>query len=166
MKKEKTIRTGGIEIKIMENEEGISISNDAEMLLINISDFKRDIPLETFAADVENQIRNATENGTGLPVQAIFHPLADRYAFLEGAGKITVMLDRGWNPDFKEFLKRFEKVLVTNRERTVSLEDGKIAYSDAETDFHFYADGKFITAFEKKPSDFAGKLEEVRKMMF
>ena len=166
MKKEKTIRTGGVEIRIMENEEGISISNDAEMLLINISDFKKDIPLETFATDVENQIRNDTSDGAGLPVQGIFHSLADKYAFLEGAGKITVLLDRGWNPDFKEFLKRFEKALLTNRERTVSLEDGKIAYSDAETDFHFYADGSFITAFEKKPSDFARKLEEVRKMIF
>ena len=166
MRKEKTIRTGGAEIRIMENEGGISISNGAEMLLINISDFKRDIPLETFAADVENQIRNDTSDGTGLPVQAIFHSLANMYAFLEGAGKITVMLDRGWNPDFKEFLRRYGKVLVTNREQTVSLEDGTAIYSDSQADFHFYADGNFKTAFEKKPFDFAGKLEEVRKMMF
>lgn len=166
MKKEKTIRTGGIEIKIMESEEGISISNDAEMLLINISDFKKDILLETFAADVESQIINDIEDGTGLSVQGIFHSLADKYAFLEGAGKITVMLDNGWNPNFKEFLKRFEKVLVTSRGRTVSLEDGTAIYSDSQADFHFYADGNFKTAFEKKPTDFAGKLEEVRKMMF
>lgn len=166
MKKEKIIRTGDIEIKIMENEEGISISNDKEMLLINISDFKKDIPLETFAIDVENQIKSDTNDGAGLSASSIFHSLANMYAFLEGAGKITVMLDRGWNPDFKEFLKRYGKVLLTNREQTVSLEDGKITYSDSQADFHFYADGNFKTAFEKKPFDFARKLEEVRKMMF
>ena len=166
MKKEKIIRRGDIEIKIMENEEGISISSNKEMLLINISDFKKDIPLETFADDVENQIKHNIENGTDLSVTSVFHSLANMYAFLEGAGKITVMLDRGWNPDFKEFLKRYGKVLLTNREQTVSLEDGKITYSDSQADFHFYADGNFKTAFEKKPFDFARKLEEVRKMMF
>ena len=166
MKKEKIIRRGDIEIKIMENEEGISISSNKEMLLINISDFKKDIPLETFAIDVENQIRNDTNDGAGLSAAGVFHSLADKYAFLEGTGKITVLLDRGWNPDFKEFLKRYGKVLLTNREQTVSLEDGKITYSDSQADFHFYADGNFKTAFEKKPFDFARKLEEVRKMMF
>lgn len=166
MRKEKTIRTGGIEIKIMENEEGISISSDKEMLLINISDFKKDIPLETFADDVENQIKHNIEDGTGLSVTSVFHSLANMCAFLEGAGKITVMLDRGWNPDFKEFLRRYGKVLVTNREQTVSLEDGTATYSDSQADFHFYADGSFKTAFEKKPFDFARKLEEVKKMMF
>lgn len=166
MKKEKIIRTGDIEIKIMENEEGISISNDKEMLLINISDFKKDIPLETFAIDVENQIKSDTNDGAGLSASSIFHSLANMYAFLEGAGKITVMLDRGWNPDFKQFLKRYGKVLVTNREQTVSLEDGTVAYSDDKVDFHFYSNGNFKTAFEKKPIDFPQKLEEVRKMMF
>ena len=166
MKKEKIIRRGDIEIKIMENEEGISISSNKEMLLINISDFKKDIPLETFADDVENQIKHNIEDGTDLSVTSVFHSLADKYAFLEGTGKITVLLDRGWNPDFKEFLKRYGKVLLTNREQTVSLEDGKITYSDSQADFHFYADGNFKTAFEKKPFDFARKLEEVRKMMF
>ena len=166
MKKEKIIRKGDIEIKVMESEEGIFISNDKEMLLINISDFKRDIPLETFADDVENQIKGDTENGTGLSVSSIFHSLANMYAFLEGAGKITVMLDGGWNPDFKEFLKRYKRVLLTNREQTVSLEDGTADYSDPEVDFHFYSDGKFKAAFQKKPADFLKKLEEVRKMMF
>ena len=60
-KKEKIIRRGNIKIKIMENEEGISISNDKEMPLINISGFKKDIPLETFATDVESQIINDIE---------------------------------------------------------------------------------------------------------
>ena len=166
MKKEKIIRTGDIEIKVMESEEGIFISNDKEMLLINISDFKKDIPLETFADDVESQIKSDTNDGAGLSAASIFHSLANMYAFLEGAGNITVLLDRGWNPSFKEFLKRFEKALVTNREQTVSLEDGTVTYSDDKADFHFYADGNFKTAFEKKPFDFASKLEEVRKMMF
>ena len=166
MKKEKIIRTGDIEIKVMENEEGISISSDAEMLLINISDFKKDIPLETFEDDVESQIKSDTNDGVGLSAASIFHSLANMYAFLEGAGKITVMLDRGWNPDFKQFLKRYGKVLVTNREQTVSLEDGTVTYSDDKADFHFYADGNFKTAFEKRPIDFSRKLEEVRKMMF
>ena len=166
MKKEKIIRKGDIEIKVMESKKGISISNDKEMLLINISDFKKDIPLETFAADVENQIKGDTNDGAGLAVSSIFHSLANMYAFLEGAGKITVMLDRGWNPDFKQFLKRYEKLLLTNRGQTVSLEDGTVTYSDDKADFHFHADGNFKTAFEKKPIDFSQKLEEVRKMMF
>ena len=166
MRKEKIIRRGDIKIKIMENEEGISISSDKEMLLINISDFKKDIPLETFADDVENQIKCDIEDGTGLSVASVFHSLANMYAFLEGAGKITVMLDRDWNPDFKEFLRRYGKVLVTNREQTVSLENGTATYSDSQADFHFHAGGNFKTAFEKKPFDFARKLEEVRKMMF
>ena len=166
MRKEKTIRTGNIEIRVMKNEKGISISNDKEMLLINISDFKKDIPLETFAIDVESQIINDIEDGAGLSATSVFHSLANMYAFLEGAGKITVLLDRGWNRDFKEFLRRYGKVLVTNREQTVSLEDGTATYSDDKADFHFYADGNFKTAFEKKPFDFARKLEEVRKMMF
>lgn len=166
MKKEKIIRKGEIEIKVMENEEGIFISNDKEMFLINISDFKKGIPLETFAADVENQIKGDTEDGAGLSVSSIFHSLANMYAFLEGAGEITVMLDRGWNPDFKEFLKRYKRVLLTNREQTVSLEDGTATYSDSYIDFHFHSDGNFKAASQKKPADFLKKLEEVKKMMF
>ena len=170
-----------IEEEIKEGERTVSITAPLPDVMdgsyrIKFENFKENVPFGAFVDDVESQIRNDIDDGAGLSITSIFHSLANMYSHLESFGKISIDLseDFGWECDYRNFVKNYDKFYVWNDDTLVTKTDNIIRYNKPLFSAMFLKGGKLVEFTQ--PNVKKGKemneeekkkvIEEVKKELF
>lgn len=170
-----------IEEEIKEGERTVSITAPLPDVMdgsyrIKFENFKENVPFRAFVDDVESQIRNDIDDGMGLSITSIFHSLANMYSHLESFGKISIDLseDFGWECDYRNFVKNYDKFYVWNDDTLVTKTDNIIRYNKPLFSAMFLKGGKLVEFTQ--PNVKKGKemneeekkkvIEEVKKELF
>ena len=170
-----------IEEEIKEGERTVSITAPLPDVMdgsyrIKFENFKENVPFEAFVDDVENQIKNDINDGVGISVSSIFHSLANMYSHCESFGKISIDLseDFGWECDYRNFVKNYDKFYVWNDDTLVTKTDNIIRYNKPLFSAMFLKGGKLVEFTQ--PNVRKGKemneeekkkvIEEVKKELF
>lgn len=143
---------------------------------IKFENFKENVSFESFVDDVESQIKNDINDGAGLSVSSIFHSLANMYSHCESFGKISIDLseDFGWECDYRNFVKNYDKFYVWNDDTLVIKTDNIIRYNKPLFSAMFLKDGKLVEFTQpnvRKGKEMNEKeknkvIEEVKKELF
>lgn len=140
-----------IEEEIKEGERTVSITAPLPDVMdgsyrIKFENFKENVPFGAFVDDVESQIRNDIDDGVGLSITSIFHSLANMYSSLESFGKIVIDLseDFGWETDYRNFVKKYDKFYIWNNDTFVSKMDNIIRYNEPLFFATFLKNGELI----------------------
>lgn len=143
---------------------------------IKFEDLKENVPFEAFVDDVESQIRNDINDGAGLSVSSIFHSLANMYSHCESFGKISIDLseDFGWESDYRNFVKNYDKFYIWNNDTLVTKTEDIIRYSKPLFSTMFLKNGElaeFVQPNVRKGKEMDEKeknkvIEEVKKELF
>ena len=144
--------------------------------MIKFENFKEDVPFEAFVDDVESQIRNDINDGAGLSVSSIFHSLANMYSHCESFGKISIDLseDFGWESDYRNFVKNYDKFYIWNNDTLVTKTEDIIRYSKPLFSTMFLKNGElaeFVQPNVRKGKEMDEKeknkvIEEIKKELF
>ena len=144
--------------------------------MIKFENFKENAPFKAFVDDVESQIKNDINDGVGLSISSIFHSLANMYSHCESFGKISIDLseDFGWEADYRNFVKNYDKFYVWNNDALVTKTEGIIRYSKPLFSVAFLKNGElvgFAQANVRKGKEMNEKeknkvIEEVKKELF
>lgn len=144
--------------------------------MIKFENFKEDVPFTAFVDDVESQIRNDINDGAGLSVSSIFHSLANMYSHCESFGKISIDLseDFGWESDYRNFVKNYDKFYIWNNDTLVTKTEDIIRYSKPLFSTMFLKNGElaeFVQPNVRKEKEMDEKeknkvIEEVKKELF
>ena len=144
--------------------------------MIKFEDFKKDVPFEAFIDDVESQIRNDINDGVGLSISSIFHSLANMCSHCKSFGKISIDLseDFGWECDYRNFVKNYDKFYIWNNDTLVTKTDNIIRYSKPLFSTMFLKNGELVEF--SQPNVRKGKemdekeknkvIEEIKKELF
>lgn len=144
--------------------------------MIKFENFKKNVSFEAFVDDVENQIKNDINDGVGISVSSIFHSLANMYSHCESFGKISIDLseDFGWESDYRNFVKNYDKFYIWNNDTLVTKTDVVIRYSRPLFSASFLKNGDFVGF--SQPNVRKGKemneeeknkvIEEIKKELF
>lgn len=144
--------------------------------MIKFENFKENVPFKAFVDDVESQIKNDINDSVGLSVSSIFHSLANMYSHIESFGKISVDLseDFGWEADYRNFVKNYDKFYVWNNDTLVTKTDNIIRYSKPLFSVMFLKNGELVEFSQpnvRKGKEMSKKeknkvIEEVKKELF
>ena len=144
--------------------------------MIKFEDFKEDVPFEAFIDDVESQIKNDINDGVGLSISSIFHSLANMYSHCKSFGKISIDLseDFGWECDYRNFVKNYDKFYIWNNDTLVTKTDNIIRYSKPLFSTMFLKNGELVEFSRpnvKKEKKWTKKeknkvIEEIKKELF
>ena len=142
-----------VEVEEEINESKRTVSITAPLLdtidehhMIKFENFKENVPFKAFVDDVESQIKNDINDGVGLSISSIFHSLANMYSHCESFGKISIDLseDFGWEADYRNFVKNYDKFYVWNNDALVTKTEGIIRYSKPLFSATFLKNGELV----------------------